>query len=161
MMAVLASSSHRRHAAGCAWPFWPGWGMRIVVLLLAPGISERGRSNGRLAGAPAPAIPSAEAAVFRCRVLGGLWRDGKGGAAAACLPGGEQDEKGLDAEGGEAERAAPVADVAVIAEEAADGAGQHVAAHGGGRQTAGGGPHQPARPGDHHPADRDRGCDYP
>src|SRR5258706_2679718 len=130
MMAVLASNSQRRHAAGCAWPFWPGWGMRIVVLLLAPGISERGRSNGRLAGAPAPAIPSAQAAVFRCRVLGGLWRDGKGGAAGACLPGGEEDGKGLHAEGGEAQRAGPVADVAVIAQGTADSSGHALTPHG-------------------------------
>src|SRR5260221_6895992 len=100
MMAVLASSSHRRHAAGCAWPFGPGWGMRIVVLLLAPTISERGGSKGRLAGAPVPAIPSAEAAVFRCRVLGGLWRGGKGGGGGAWPPGGEEGGEGAGAGGG-------------------------------------------------------------
>ena len=49
----------------------------------------------------------------------------------------------------------------MIAEEAPDRAGQHVAAHGGSRQAAGRGPHQPVGPGDHHPADHDRGGDDP
>src|SRR5260221_13783764 len=100
MMAVLASSSRRRHAAGCAWPFGPGWGMRIVVLLLAPTISERGGSNGRLAGAPEPAISSAETAVFRGRGLGGLWRGGKGGGGGGGPAGGGAGGEGARAGGG-------------------------------------------------------------
>jgi hypothetical protein len=31
---TAAGSSHRRHGAELAWPRWPGWDMRIGVLLL-------------------------------------------------------------------------------------------------------------------------------
>jgi hypothetical protein len=84
-----------------------------------------------------------------------LARWARGGDARP--PRGEQDEQRLHAERGNAQGAAPVTDIAVIAKEAArQGAGQHITAHSRSGQDAGCHPHQPARPGDHHPADQDR-----
>ena len=63
---------------------------------------------------------------------------------------------------GDAQRAAPVADVGVIAEESPrQGPGQQVPGHGGAAETACGRPAQPARPGDHGSARQDGGRDDP
>src|SRR5690349_8956941 len=42
LAATAAGSSHRRHGAVLAWPRWPGWDMRIALLLLSPGSGPDG-----------------------------------------------------------------------------------------------------------------------
>ena len=74
----------------------------------------------------------------------------------------EQEDHRLHAERGDAQRAVPVADIVVIAQEAPRrGAGQDVSAHRGPGHGGGGGPCQPMRPGDQHPGDQDGRCDDP
>jgi len=66
------------------------------------------------------------------------------------------------AERHDAQRAAPVADIAVVAEEApGQGPGQHIPGHRGGGEPAGGRPGQPVRPGCHRRAGHNRDRDDP
>src|SRR6185503_8931090 len=62
-------------------------------------------------------VGSAGMAVFGYPLRDRPGRDRQVRGPVACLPGGEQDEQRLDAERGKAERAPPVANIAVIAEE--------------------------------------------
>src|ERR1700757_439630 len=123
--AIAAGTPHRRHWAASARPGGPGEDVRIVVLLLRAGGTPTGSGGpnsgpGATRGGPARAS-SSWSAVFGRAPRGRPVLPGHARGVDPRLPRAErdqqdeQDDHRLHAERGNAERAVPVTDIAVIA----------------------------------------------